>query len=237
MSTYKLVTFKDKDDLAIGASERIISFIDELLAEKERVQIALSGGSTPSAVYKLLSTSNIPWNRVDIFLGDERWVDPEDESSNSLMIRRTLLSNYPGSLACVHFVPTIELLNPEASAEYFEKLLKEKCSGSPPVFDLMLLGLGEDGHTASLFPFTDSLDVVDKWTTIGRGKGQNRITLTSPVLSSSKNILFLVSGESKQKALQRLVDPNEPYQRTPAKLVQPSREILIFADEFSTGLL
>tara|TARA_Y100001968_G_scaffold332947_1_gene393221 strand:- start:9191 stop:9904 length:714 start_codon:yes stop_codon:yes gene_type:complete len=231
MAIYKVVKVKTKNDLASRASEQIISIIQASLLQKERVQIALSGGSTPSAIYKLLSKVDIPWHRVDVFLGDERWVDSRDESSNSLMLRNTLLANYPGSFACFHFVPTIELLNPESSAEYFQRILDQKCSGSPPVFDLMLLGLGEDGHTASLFPYTTSLDITDKWATICSGKGQQRISLTHPVLSASKNVLFLVSGKSKHIALQRLLDTNESPKRTPAKLVQPSSEILVIADE------
>ena len=237
MTNYKFVITKNKDELAVRSSEIIISLLNDFLNEKERVQIALSGGGTPSAVYKLLSKSLIPWDRVDVFLGDERWVDLNDESSNSLMIRNTLLSSHPGSQACFHCVPTTELSTPEASAEHFQQLLKQKCIGNPPIFDLMLLGLGDDGHTASLFPYSESLAVVDRWTTIGRGKGQDRITLTSSVINSSKKVVFLVSGISKQNALKRLVDPDESYERTPAKLVQPSSDVLILADEESSALL
>ena len=237
MANYKIERFKTKDDLAEASLGVILKIIQSALEVKDRVQIALSGGSTPSAVYQLLSKADIDWNCVDIFLGDERWVDPQDQSSNALMLRKTLLSNSPGSQACFHEVPTTQFPNPYQSVDYLEQLLKQKCVGSPPVFDLMLLGLGEDGHTASLFPYSDSLKVFDRWVTLGNGKGHDRITLTSPVLSAAKNVVFLVSGSSKQIALKRLIDPSEPSNRTPAKLVQPVNEILVLADNDSSALI
>ena len=237
MINYNLEILKNKDHLAIRASELIISIINSELAKKSRIQIALSGGSTPSVVYQLLSKAEISWNKVDVFLGDERWVGLDQESSNSLMIRKTLLSNTPGSQACFHVVPTTELLTPESSAEYFESLLEQKCQGSPPIFDLILLGLGDDGHTASLFPYTKSLEVLDKWTTVSLGNGQKRITLTSPVISASRNVLFLVSGSSKKQALKRLLDPDESSERTPAKLIKPSSKISVLVDEDAAVLI
>tara|TARA_Y100001968_G_scaffold94151_2_gene84602 strand:- start:6645 stop:7358 length:714 start_codon:yes stop_codon:yes gene_type:complete len=237
MTTYNLDIANDKDDLTLRASELLVKTINSSLNKKDRIQIALSGGSTPSSVYKILSKIEIPWNRVDVFLGDERWVDSSNDSSNSLMIKNTLLSNPPGSKACFHLVPTTDLSSPEESAEYFERILNQKCIGSPPIFDLILLGLGEDGHTASLFPYSESLDVTDKWATVGRGKGQDRITLTFPVFCAAKKIVFLVSGSSKQNALQRLLDPSEPSRRTPAKLVKPSSQIIVLADKNASVLL
>ena len=95
-----------------------------------------------------------------------------------------------------------------------------------------LPSLGDDGHTASLFPGTDAPEVRDRWTTIGRGKGLERITLTAPVLSASRTVMFLVvSGANKREALRRLLDPTESSQRTPAKLAQPEAEIIVLADE------
>jgi 6-phosphogluconolactonase len=96
---------------------------------------------------------------------------------------------------------------------------------------MMVLGLGDDGHTASLFPGTEAPEVRDRWTTIGRGKGLDRISLTAPVLSASRKVMFLVSGANKREALRRLLDPAESSQRTPAKLVQPEAEIIVLADE------
>jgi len=173
---------------------------------------------------------------VDVLLGDERWVAADDASSNALMLHNTLLKpGQPGARACFHPVPTVELASAEASAEAFAELVSRLCSGAPPVFDLMLLGLGDDGHTASLFPGTEAPLVRDRWTTIGRGKGLDRITLTAPVLSAARQVVFLVSGEGKRQALSRLLDPAESPDRTPAKLVQPGSEIIVVADQGACG--
>ena len=237
MSKYKVEIASNKEDLALLATQRIIEQLKSVLSIKDRVQIALSGGSTPARVYDLLSIENIDWSRIDVFLGDERWVDFSDKSSNTLMLRKTLLAKSPGSKAIFHSVPTTELASPEASAEAFDKLLTEKCIGSPPSFDLMLLGLGDDGHTASLFPGSHSLSVVEKWATTSTGKGHDRITLTAPVLSASSKVIFLVSGKAKQIALRRLLDPKETSTRTPAKLVQPDHQILVLTDQAASELL
>ena len=231
MTNYRIETAKDPQDLARKASEFIAIQISLALEQRDRCQIALSGGSTPGRAYTRLSQEHLPWDRVDVLLGDERWVAAEDESSNALMLRRTLLHEGPGSAAVFHAVPTVELENADASASAFADLISNVCIGEPPIFDLMLLGLGDDGHTASLFPGTDAPKVVDSWCTVGRGKGLDRITLTAPVLSAARQVMFLVSGASKRQALQRLIDPSEDPERTPAKLVQPATEIVIFADQ------
>ena len=232
MSTYQLVRAKDPRDLARRAAETIATTIDLALDQRDRAQIALSGGSTPAQAYSLLGQQHLPWDRVDVLLGDERWVAADDSSSNARMLRHTLFSDgLPGAQASFHPVPTVELASAEASAEAFSDLVTRVCPGSPPAFDLMLLGLGDDGHTASLFPGTEAPRVQDRWTTIGRGKGLDRITLTAPVLSAARQVVFLVSGEGKRQALRRLLDPMESPDRTPAKLVRPNTPIVVLTDE------
>ena len=193
MTNYRIERARDSQDLARRACETIAARIDLALDQRDRCQIALSGGSTPAKAYALLGQERPPWERVDVVLGDERWVAAEDESSNARMLRSTLLAPGPGASAAFHPVPTVDLESPEASAQAFAEQLSQLCSGSPPVFDVMLLGLGDDGHTASLFPGTEAPTVVDRWTTIGRGKGLDRITLTAPVLSAARQVIFLVS--------------------------------------------
>ena len=232
MTSYRIETARDAQDLALRAAEYIATAIQLALDQRDRAQIALSGGTTPSKAYQRLGQQHLPWNRVDVFLGDERWVSADDESSNARMLRSTLLlAGEPGAAACFHPVPTVELPSPEASADAFEQLITTSCSGEPPIFDMMVLGLGDDGHTASLFPGTDAPEVCDRWTTIGRGKGLERITLTAPVLSASRTVMFLVSGGNKRDALRRLLDPAESSERTPAKLAQPESEIIVLTDE------
>lgn len=230
MTSYRLERAATSEDLARIAAQTIASYLDLALDQRDRAQIALSGGTTPARAYALLGQEHLPWERVDVFLGDERWVDPEDSSSNARMLRDTLMQSGPGARAAFHAVPTVSLPCPEASAEAFAQILQRVCPGDPPIFDLMVLGLGDDGHTASLFPGTDAPTVRDRSTTIGRGKGLERITLTAPVLSAARQVLFLVSGASKREALQRLLDPNESPERTPAKLVQPRSPVLVLAD-------
>lgn len=232
MSSYRIERSASSKELARRAAEHIGAAIDLALDQRDRAQIALSGGTTPALAYELLGREHLPWDRVDVFLGDERWVAADDDSSNARMLRQTLLKqDQPGARACFHPVPTVELASPEASADAFADLITSVCDGDPPVFDLMLLGLGDDGHTASLFPGTDAPAVRDRWTTIGRGKGLDRITLTAPVLSAARQVVFLVSGDGKRQALSRLIDSGESADRTPAKLVQPRSEILVLADQ------
>jgi 6-phosphogluconolactonase len=237
MTTYRIERAGDSDSLARRASETIATQISQVLDQRDRCRIALSGGSTPAKAYALLGQEHLPWERVDVVLGDERWVAADDESSNARMLRNTLFDGGPGASASFHAVPTVELSDADASAAAFADLVSRICPGEPPVFDLMLLGLGDDGHTASLFPGTEAPGVTDRWATVGRGKGLDRITLTAPVLSAARQVIFLVGGSAKQEALQRLMDPLESAERTPARLVQPANDVLILADQdASAGL-
>jgi len=237
MTTYRIAVAASADDLARQCAQQIAAQIDLALAERDRAQIALAGGETPRAAYRLLGQEHLPWERVDVLLGDERWVSREDPSSNARMLGETLLAAEPGSRASFHPVPT-DLANPEASAAAYAELLKTLCPGDPPRFDLILLGLGDDGHTASLFPGTAAPAVRDRAVTIGEGKGLPRITLTAPVLSAARRVVFMVSGAGKRQSLARLLDAAEPADRTPARLVQPTGEVLILADqEAAAGLV
>ena len=229
-TSYRISVAASAEDLARQCAEQIAAVIDLTLAERDRAQIALAGGETPKAAYRLLGEEHLPWERVDVLLGDERWVSQDDPSSNARMLMETLLAREPGSRASFHPVPT-DRPDPEASAAAYAALLQGVCAGDPPRFDLILLGLGDDGHTASLFPGTAAPAVRDRAVTIGEGKGLPRITLTAPVLSAARQVMFLVSGAGKQQALRRLLDPLEPAERTPARLVQPAGEVLILADQ------
>ena len=235
MTNYRVVRASDSQDLARQASQTIAAQISLTLDQRDRCQIALSGGSTPSKAYALLGQEHLPWDRVDVVLGDERWVSANDDSSNARMLRRTLLAEGPASVAAFHPVPTVELENAEASAVAMADLVSRLCPANPPIFDVMLLGLGDYGHTASLFPGTEAPGVTDHWATVGRGKGLDRITLTAPVLSAARQVIFLVSGANKQEALRRLLDSTESSERTPARLVQPASDVLIIADQDATA--
>ncbi|KEF43470.1 MAG: 6-phosphogluconolactonase [Cyanobium sp. CACIAM 14] len=228
-SRYHLTVAANPEELARQAAEQIAYGIDLALAERERAQIALAGGETPKSAYAVLGREHLPWERVDVLLGDERWVAADDPSSNARMLRETLLAQGPASRARFHPVPT-DRATPEASAAAYAAELSALCPDPLPRFDVLLLGLGDDGHTASLFPGTAAPGVSDRTVTIGEGKGLPRITLTAPVLSAARRVIFLVSGGGKRQALARLLDPAEPPERTPARLVRPAGEVLILAD-------
>jgi 6-phosphogluconolactonase len=226
---YHLIVAASPEDLARQAAEQIASGIDLALAERDRAQIALAGGETPRPAYTHLGGEHLPWERVDVLLGDERWVPADDPSSNARMLRETLLARPPANRARFHPVPT-DRPTPQASAAAYADELAALCPGPLPRFDVLLLGLGDDGHTASLFPGTAAPGVTDATVTIGEGKGLPRITLTAPVLCAARRVIFLVSGAGKRQALARLLDPEEPAERTPARLVRPATEVVVLAD-------
>ena len=231
---YNLYIYKDKLELSSNVSNFIENQIIQSIKIKDRFQFCVSGGSTPKSVYQLLSKRDLEWEKVDIFLGDERCVDPKSELSNSLMLRNSLLTEY-GSKAFFYEIFSDIKVDDNISKKLLISKLIEKCNSNskPPSFDLTLLGLGDDGHTASLFPYQKNNN-LDDLVIFNEGKGLKRISLTPKVLSASTNIMFLVSGASKQLALKRLLDKNESLERTPSKLIKSSNPISIFCDEESS---
>ena len=232
MTKYEIRVSEDKNSLAQAASDLIAQIIDSTLKNKRRAKIALCGGSTPRVAYSLVGKKDLEWSNVDLFLGDERWVDNKSEDSNCFLLTNSLFKEGNPSLSASFFsVSTVELASPVESADDYETILKNNFDEDLPKFDLILLGLGDDGHTASLFPGSDALFEKDRLITVGEGKGHKRITFTSKLLSSADNVLFLISGSAKQTALKRLLDQSESWERTPAKLVSPNSEIIVLADK------
>ena len=230
MTRYRLQRSPDKATLAQAAATTMAAVIRGATNRKPRCILALAGGSTPEAAYGHLGQEDLPWERVELVLGDERWVDVQDPASNARMVRRCLLSGSRAHRAQLHPVAT-HLPNPEAAAQAYGDLLNTLCPGQPPQIDLVLLGLGDDGHTASLFPSTAAVNVRDRWVTVGLGKGLPRVSMTAPLLSAAQQVIILVAGAAKRQALKRLLDPNEDPARTPAKLVAPQGEVLVLCDE------
>ncbi|MXY62435.1 MAG: 6-phosphogluconolactonase [Synechococcus sp. SB0665_bin_28] len=230
MTRYRLQSSPDKAALAQAAAAAMTAVIRAATTRQPRCVVALAGGSTPEAAYGHLGQEDLPWDRVNLVLGDERWVDAQDPASNVRMVRRCLLSGSRAHRARLHPVPT-HLPSPEAAAQAYGDLLQTLCPGQPPQLDLVLLGLGEDGHTASLFPGTAAVDVKDRWVTVGWGKDLPRVSMTAPLLSAARQVIILVAGAAKRQALQRLLDPDENPARTPTKLVAPKGEALVLCDE------
>ena len=228
---YSLNIYKDKIELSTAAFKFIESQIIRTLKMKDRFKFCVSGGSTPKSVYNLLSNNDLQWDLVDVFLGDERCVDPNSELSNSLMLKNSLLTNF-GSKAYFYEIFNDLNANDATTKNKFISKLFEKCGSNSPSFDLTLLGLGDDGHTASLFPYQKNNN-VDDFVIFNEGKGLKRISLTPKVLSSSSKIVFLVSGANKSIALKRLLDEKEAPDRTPSKLIKSINQISIFCDQES----
>jgi 6-phosphogluconolactonase len=223
-------------------SRRVAEWMVEVAVAKEGgFAVALSGGSTPKLLYRHLADQpyrdRLPWARTHWFWGDERFVPHNDALSNYRMVRETLLSRAPVPVANIHPVP-IAGLAPEAAAASYERELKsfygaQQLDPARPLFDVTLLGLGPDGHTASLFPGTEVLAERERWVAAVIGaKSEARITLTYPVLDSSRYVAFLVAGEEKREMLGRLRRGDDAL---PAAHVRPLGDLLIFADVAAAG--
>lgn len=203
--------------------------------------VCLSGGSTPQRLYEHLATpayrDTFPWSRTHWFWGDERFVPHDDAQSNYHMVREALLSHAPIPASNVHPIPT-GVTSPEAAASAYEQELKSfygKAQLDParPLFDVTLLGLGTDGHTASLFPGVAALAERDHWVAAVVGaKPEARITLTYPALESSRHVAFLVTGEDKRAIFSQLRDGD---QNLPAGRLFPTGELCLFADMAAAG--
>jgi len=233
-----LIICADYESLSREAARRFVTAVEE--AGRRAFHVALAGGGTPRRLYELLATSEferrIPWERVHFFWGDERLVPLDHPQSNYKLVRDSLLKHVRIPPKNVH---PVQVNRPwEQAAAAYEQELRSKVGGrwGFPSFDLVLLGLGDDGHTASLFPRAASLQERQKLVTTHRMPGTEpaRVTLTLPVLNAAKRVFFLVSGESKATALRTVV---EGTGQLPAHLVAPKGELLWLADTAAAGKL
>ncbi|MDQ6711184.1 MAG: 6-phosphogluconolactonase [Candidatus Dormibacteraeota bacterium] len=233
MSAAKLEILADPAALA----RRVADWMLELATAKDgNFAVALSGGSTPQGLYERLAESpyieTFPWSRTHWFWGDERFVPHDNPLSNYRMVREALLSRAPIPAINIHSIPT-KGLSPEAAASFYASELKafyggERLDPARPLFDLNLLGLGPDGHTASLFPGTAALTERNRWVTAVLGaKAEARITLTYPTLESSRHTAFLVAGKAKRAIVDRLLRGDDSL---PAAHLRPTGTLCIFGD-------
>lgn len=228
-SEIETVVLDDAETLARHVAAWLVA---TAAATSGRFTISLSGGSTPRRLYELLVGASFPWARTHWFWGDERFVPHDDARSNYRMTREALLSHAPIPPANIHPVPT-EGLDPDAGAASYEGVLKsfygsDRLDPDQPFFDVTLLGLGPDGHTASLFPGTSVLEERHKWAAaVLDGKLEPRITLTYPLLESSRTAAFLVAGAEKREMLQRLIEGDNTL---PAARLRPTGKTIVFAD-------
>jgi 6-phosphogluconolactonase len=241
--------FANDDELAAHAATFIVRVIAEAIRERGRAMLALCGGRTPRKTYTLLAEpvmrERIDWARTYIFIGDERFVPLDDRASNFAMLQRVLLTPVSAPHENTFPVPT-ELATAAAAADAYASTIQtifgSREAGNSPRFDLMLLGLGEDGHTAALFPGAASLSVTDQWVVDGPAgtlpPPVDRITMTLPVINNAREVLFLVSGADKATMLHTVLEGRPRRDECPAAGVAPGNGALYwFVDQAAAGRL
>lgn len=243
MNTPEIRILPDRSDLFKAAADEFVRQANFAIQKNGRFTVALAGGSTPKGLYSLLATnSDLPWDKVYIFFGDERHVPPEDPESNYRMARESLLSKVSIPPENVFRIPAE---NPDAAqaAENYEHTLQQffqMPAGAFPRFDLILLGMGPDGHAASLFPDEIALQEKTRWVVadwVEKFKTY-RITLTLPVLNNAAAVMFLVSGSDKAATLKEVLQGTQSPERFPSKLIHPASGTLLWLiDEEAAGAL
>ena len=220
----------DPGAVAIRAAERIAQFAREAVAERGRCTLAFSGGGTPWRAVRALAEEDVPWDSVHLFQVDERGAPSGDPDRNFFHLKESLIDRIPIPVVNIHPMP-VEEEDLDAGARRYEAILRG-VAGTPPVLDLVQLGLGEDGHTASLFPDDDALRIVDADVAVGGlHKGRRRMTLTFPAIDRARCILWLVTGAGKSDALGRLRAGDRSI---PAGRVRSDRAVLL-ADTAAAG--
>jgi 6-phosphogluconolactonase len=246
-SNQEIRVLADANSIAQTAAAEFLEAVRDAVREKDSFTVALAGGSTPKALYELLATNpllqaKVPWSKMQFFFGDERHVPPDNPDSNFRMANEAMFGKAPVDPKQVHRIKA-EKPNAAQAAEEYEQELRTSFklqADQLPRFDLVLLGMGPEGHTASLFPGTKALNeerrlVVSNW--VGK-LYTDRITLTPPVLNSAARIIFMVHGKEKAPALKAVLEgPYEPDQ-LPAQMVKPKEgKVLWLVDPTAAGML
>lgn len=239
--------FEDIGALSKAAAEDVVSLAQASVSESGRFSIALSGGHTPRRLYEILAgefESRMPWRSVHVFWGDERCVPPKDPESNFRMAWEVMLSRVPIPQANIHRIQAEKGL-PGAAAESYEETLSDHfrwgLSGrTRRSFDLVLLGMGAEGHTASLFPESSALEETERWVVAVKAPDgvfpPVRISLTLPALNAADSVFILVSGAEKRAALQRVLESEEPAGADlPVSMVRPSGNRVWYIDRAAGG--
>ncbi len=226
MSQKTILTWKDADELSQAAAYFFVAECQRCIAQKGSFVVALSGGSTPKKLFELLATPgisrNIPWKQVFLFWSDERFVPLTDADSNYHMAKESLLNHIAIPKKNVFATPVKG--SPKDCAKQYEDKLKEFFGNKKPVFDWLLLGMGPDGHTASLFPGTDILAekkrlIKEVWV---EAKQTWRISFTYPLINRAANVVFLVSGGEKAPVMKEVLKKNISKNPFPVQGVQPA---------------
>lgn len=239
----ELRVHRDAEQLANAAAELFVDLAAKAAARR-RFRVALSGGSTPRRVYEVLATpgfsSRVEWDKVEIFWGDERYVPAYDRASNYRMADEALLRHVPLPSANIHRVLT-EISLPQAAAVAYEDEIRQSfdSSHSVPHFDLIYLGLGTNGHTASLFPYSAALQESSRLVLADFIPEANawRISMSAPLLNHGQTVAFLVTGKEKAQVLREVLVGARDPERLPAQLINPKGELLWLVDEAAAAML
>jgi 6-phosphogluconolactonase len=221
-----LRVFASLPALNFALAEAVASTINSCVRSQGRCAIALAGGDTPRGLYALLATDfkkHIPWKKLHVFWGDERLVPPGDPQRNDRMAREMLLDRVPCPKRQIHAMATRTYQSPADAAREYEETMRQYFSDGRPRFDLVTLGLGAEGHTASIFPQSPALEERERWVCAVRvpANPADRLTLTLPVFNHAANVYFLVTGASKGRALGAAMDPTTNPKRCPAAAIHP----------------
>ena len=248
MDRFTLQTFADAEAVSQAAARAFVRCAIEAITDRGRFTVALSGGSTPRRLFQLLADppyrETLDWSKVELFWGDERCLPPDHADSNYRTANETLLQRVPIPPERVHRMPADRPDRDTAAHDHQNEIAKVfgvDPAGPPPVFDLVLLGMGPDGHTASLFPGNPALRETTRWVVPAANAPKpppDRLTLTRPVLNKAREVLFLVTGADKaDRVLEVLSGPPDP-KRLPSQLIRPTAGQLVwYLDQAAAGRL
>lgn len=236
----KIKIYKEIDELNSAVADLIVEISAESIAKKGRFDFVLSGGSSPMKLYELLASekykNKIDWSKTYFFFGDERFVPEGDSQRNSLMTKETLFNPLKIPSSNIFLIDTSK--SPKESAKSYAENIEKHFNGKEITFDFNLLGLGDNSHTASLFPFTTVLSETEAtiksvWV---EEVDSYRITMTASLINQSKNIAFLVFGKGKAQAVFNVLKSKGSTEEFPAKLIN-SEKVSWFLDEEASSLL
>ncbi len=223
----------DVKALAQRSLDLVRDKIQASIAQRGFCTLVLAGGSTPKSLYEALAFLDLPWDKIHVFWGDERYVPANHPDSNQQMARRAWLDlvDMPG--VNIHPMPTSSPDPAQAAQAYEQQLIEffQVSAGEFPTFDIILLGMGDDGHTASLFPHTDALQVRTHLITVGNKDAQPRLTFTFELINHARCVIFMVSGANKRSALTQVLAAKGDELTYPARLIQPQGELWWLLDE------
>ena len=237
-----LKIFENRQALAHAAAELFAAQAKKAVAVRGRFTVMLAGGETPRLTYETLAKepyrSSLPWGDIHFFWGDERCVPPDDPRSNALLAQVALLSHVPVRKKQIH--PIISNGSPRHAADAYGLELVDFFNGQPPCFDLAFLGLGDDGHTASLLPGSAALQEKLRWTAVAKRPEENfsRVTLTAAIINQTRLVVFLVAGSSKAQVLHTILEDSSDTSTYPAQLIKPeSGDLRWYADRDAAAML